>query len=229
MMSEEYRGIRTRILARWENRTHLVHTITSATPKEGKTLTTLNLGVSFGELNERRTVVVEGDLRVPMFRNMMPLEDKPGLIHVLRGEADLEDAIQESPQPNLFVLPAGGKCADDAIKLISSPEMTQVLQRLRTSFEHVLVDTPPVLDLADAGLLGAQSDDVLLIVRLNRTPRQLVDQAVRTLTSYNAPVVGAILTDLPVLHSGYYNNYRYAYRYRNHYHRDARRQRAMAA
>lgn len=229
VMSEEYRGIRTRILARWENRTHLIHTITSATPKEGKTLTTLNLGVAFGELSDQRTVVVEGDLRVPMFRNMLKLPDTPGLIQVLRGDATLEEVVQESQQPNLFIIPAGGKVADEAIKLLSGPAMTTVLQRLRTTFDHVLVDTPPVLELADAGVLGAQSDDVLLIVRLNRTSRQLVDQATRTLTSYNAPVVGAILTDLPMHNSGYYNNSRYMYKYRYHYHRSEKRQRAMAA
>ena len=79
----------------------------------------------------------------------------------------------------------------------------------------MVIDTPPVIELADAGILGAMSDDVLLIVRMNRTPRPLVEQAVRILDSYNAPVAGMIGTDHQRVGRRYY--YRYGYGNRYHY------------
>lgn len=210
IMAEEYRGIRTRLLARYQNARHLVHTITSATPKEGKTLTSLNLGFSFAELIDRRTVVIEGDLRMPMFQKMLFLPDAPGLIQVLRGEARVEDVIRQIPGTRLSVISAGGRTADDAIQLLSGTRMGGVLQTLRARFDHVIVDTPPALELADAGILGSMSDDVMLIARMHRTPRYMIDQTLRVLKSYNAPVSGVVLTDMKLDVPSYV--YRYSYR-----------------
>jgi Mrp family chromosome partitioning ATPase len=91
--------------------------------------------------------------------------------------------------------------------------MLALLKDLRRRFDHVIIDTPPVLDLADAGILGAWSDEVLLVARMNVTPQPLVMQAMRTLGSYNAPVTGLIATDhqRPSRHysrHGYYRYYR---------------------
>ncbi len=220
IMGEEYRAIRTRLLARWQHRRHLIHTITSATPKEGKTLTSLNLGLSFSEIADRRTIVVECDLRIPMFAKMLALEPGPGIIQVLRGRAELDEAITCSVRPNLSVITAGDVAVDDAMQLLSSQSFSQVLTTLRERYDHVIVDTPPVLDLADAGIAGGQSDEVLVIVRMNRTPRYLVDEAIRTLNSYDAPVAGCVLTDMQLgSHGGYsywyrgYHRYGYASRY----------------
>lgn len=214
IMGEEYRAIRTRLLARWQHRRHIIHTITSATPKEGKTLTSLNLGLSFSEMTDRRTIVVECDLRIPMFAKMLALPEGPGLIQVLRGEAELDDAIRPSVRPNLSVIAAGAIAPDDATQLLSSAEFSQVLTTLRERYDHVIVDTPPVLDLADAGIAGGQSDEVIVIVRMNRTPRYLVDEAIRTLNSYDAPVSGCVLTDMRLgSHGGYSYWYRGYYRH----------------
>ncbi len=218
--AEEYRGIRTRLLAKWSDRRHLVHTITSAMPKEGKTITSLNLALTFGEMDERSTVVIEGDLRVPTFQMMTGFDDGPGLIQVLQGKSTIDAALRPFANSNVKVLASGGRTSDDAMQLISSPHLTRTVQALRQRFDHVIIDTPPVLDLADAGILGAHSDDVLLAVRMNRTPRPLVDQAIRTLRSYNAPVAGVVLTDLshPAHRYRYKYGYRYGYRYGYGYH-----------
>jgi len=107
---------------------------------------------------------------------------------------------------------AGGRVSDEAVQLLSGPRMTRLIQTLRAKFDHVIIDTPPVLELADAGILGAQSDEVLLVARMRRTPRPLVEQAVRTLASYNAEVCGMIATDNPRSRGRGYG-YRYGYRY----------------
>jgi len=212
VIAEEYRAIRTSILARWHQKRNLVHTITSATPQEGKTITSLNLGLSFSELHNRRTVVVEADLRLPQFRKLLALQEGPGLVEALRGEAEMSHVVQRIEATGLDVIPAGARANNDAVQLLSSNNMTRLLKMLRRHYDHIIVDTPPVVELADAGILGAQSDDVLLIVRMERTPRGLIDQAIRTLESYNAPVAGLVATDQK-RYRGHYYYYRYGYRY----------------
>lgn len=212
IMAEEYRSIRTSTLARWEQKRNLVHTITSATPQEGKTITSLNLGLIFAELRNRRTIVIECDLRLPTFAKLLPLHEGPGLIDYLSGKATLEQVIQQIGERPLHVIPAGGRANSQAVQMLTSTVMADLLKRLRRDFDHVIIDTPPVLELADAGILGALSDDVMLVARMNRTPRTLVEQAIRTLASYSAPVAGLIATDQKRTRGRYYA-YRYGYRY----------------
>ncbi|MEM7680360.1 MAG: hypothetical protein AAF288_00235 [Planctomycetota bacterium] len=215
-MSEDYRSTRTSILARHENRKGIVHMITSATPLEGKTLTTVNLGLSFAELRNRRTIILEADLRLPNFAELMSLGNPAGLIGYLRQEATLEQATSRLSDDGLAVIPAGGRAPKDAVSLLASRRMSELIARLRTEYDHVIIDTPPVTDLADAGIIGALVDEVLVIARMRRTPRSLIERALRTLQSYHANVGGFIATDnQPKAHGSY--AYRYRYRYRDRY------------
>lgn len=212
-MSEQYRSIRTSLLARWQNNRHLVHTITSATPQEGKTITTMNLGLIFAELQTRRTLVIEADLRLPTFAKLLHCEKRPGLTEYLAGECEFSDMICRVEGTSLDVIFAGRHSGTQTIQRLSSNRMSALLDQVRRTYDHILIDTPPVVELADAGVLGALSDEVLLVVRMNRTPRTMVEQATRILASYNAPVAGLIATDHPSRRRRYYA-YRYGYRYR---------------
>lgn len=216
-MSEEYRSIRTSILARHENERHLVHTITSATPQEGKTITCVNLGLTFAELRNRKTIIIECDLRLPTFGKLLNCEtNRPGLIDYLRGNAKVSEIIQQVEGSQLHIIPAGGRVSDEAVQLISGQRMSNLIQGLRAKYDHVIIDTPPVLQLADAGILGSQSEEVLVVARMRRTPRPLVEQAISTLASYNAQVNGIIATDNPRSRGrgyGYKYGYRYGYAY----------------
>jgi capsular exopolysaccharide synthesis family protein len=215
-LAEEYRAIRTSLLARWEHRRHLVHTITSATPQEGKTITSLNLGLSMAELRNRKTIVIEADLRLPTFNKLMHLGDSPGMIGYLRGQAELSEVIQKIEGSALHVITAGSRASNDAVQLLSNNRMARLLETLRAKYDHVIIDTPPVIELADAGILGGISDEVMLIARISRTPKPLIDQALRALRSYNAPVAGVIATDQDRGRNRYHY-YRYGYRYRYRY------------
>lgn len=210
--AEEYRLIRTSLLARWEQKRNLVHTITSAMPKEGKTITSLNLGFSLAEIAERRTIVIEADLRLPSFESMLNLGSTTGLLAYLRCEASLENTISRVPGTNLSVMTAGGRAGRQAVGLIGSPRMKSLLGQLRAQYDHIIIDTPPALDLADAGILGGVSDEVLLVARMRHTPGPLIEQAIRVLKSYHTPIGGIIATDQDAASGSY--QYTYAYRYR---------------
>lgn len=215
--SEEYRALRTSILARHDNERHLVHTITSATPQEGKTITCVNLGMSFAELRNRETIIIECDLRLPTFGKLLNCDNKqPGLIDYLRGNATVSEIVQQIEGSALHIITAGGMVSDEAVQLLSSQRMSNLIHGLRSKYDHVFIDTPPVLQLADAGILGSQGEEVLVVARMRRTPRPLVEQAINTLTSYNAQVSGIIATDNPRSRGrgyGYKYGYRYSYGY----------------
>jgi len=217
VVAEEYRSIRTGLLAKWQQERHLIHTITSATPQEGKTITSLNLGLSFSEIQNRRTIVIEADIRLPQFKKLLALPSRPGLVQLLSGKADIKDVIQRVPGTNLDIIPAGKRVSKEAVQLLSSRGMDSLVTVLKTKYDHVIIDTPPVVELADAGILGAMSDDVLLIVRMGRTPKPLIEQAIRTLESYNAPVAGIVATDQQRKQQRYYYKYGYRYRYYHKY------------
>lgn len=220
VIAEEYRAIRTGLLAKWDNRRHLVHTITSATPQEGKTITSLNLGLILAELHNRKTLVIEADLRLPQFKKLLNLPQSYGLVGVMRGEATFKDALLNVGPNNLHVLPAGSRVNNEAVQLLSSPQMASMVKKLKREYDHIIIDTPPVVELADAGILGAMSDDVILIARMSRTPSPLIKQAIRTLESYHAPVACVIATDHSRSFRQYYY-YRYGYRYQYRYYAKA--------
>ncbi len=215
-LAEEYRAIRTTMLARWEHKRNLVHTITSATPQEGKTITSLNLGLIMAELRNRKTIVLEADLRLPTFNKLLHLDESKGMIGYLRGEASLSEVIQEMEGNALHIITAGSRASNDAVQLLSNQRMVNLLKVLRSKYDHVIIDTPPVIELADAGILGGLSDEVMLIARISRTPKPLIEQALRALRSYNAPVAGVIATDQE-RGKNRYHYYRYGYRYRYRY------------
>lgn len=217
-MAEEYRSIRTGMLARWDQKRNLIHTVTSATPREGKTITSLNLGFTFAELRNRRVAVVEADLRLPLFKDFMALPSQPGLVSLLEGKVALSQAVHRLADDRLHVISAGRRVNNqEAVGLLSSSAMVSLVQTLRKKYDHVIIDTPPVIELADAGILGSISDEVLLIVRMNRTPRPLVEQAIRTLVNYNVTIGGMIATDHQRPTRRYYYSYKYGqgYSYQN--------------
>jgi succinoglycan biosynthesis transport protein ExoP len=220
--AEEYRAIRTGLLAKWQHRRHIIHTITSATPQEGKTITSLNLGLIFAELHNRKTIVIEGDLRLPQFDKLLNLPRTAGMVGVLTEKANLAANIHRVGDHQLDVLCAGRPVQDQAVQVLSSNTAVALLKHLKREYDHVIVDTPPVVELADAGILGAISDEVLMVVRMERTPRPLVEQAISTLAGYNAPVASLIATD----QTHHRNRYHYYYRYGN---RTYNRQYAKAA
>jgi protein-tyrosine kinase len=215
-LAEEYRAIRTSTLARWDHKRNLIHTITSATPQEGKTITSLNLGLSFAELRNRKTIVIEADLRLPTFNKLLHLGESPGMVGYLRGEAELDEVIQKLEGNALHVITSGSRASNDAVQLLSNQRMARLLDVLREKYDHVIIDTPPVIELADAGIVGGLSDEVMLIARISRTPQPLIQQALRALNSYNAPVAGVVVTDQE-RSKNRYHYYRYGYRYRYRY------------
>ena len=210
---EAFRSLRTSILlsASPVPKTIL---ITSAMPGEGKTTTTVNLGAALASLGSR-ILIVDCDMRRPACHRSAGVPNKPGFVQCLTGHVELAEAILPVPGvAGLSVIPCGPIPPNPA-EVLSSPVTAELLQRLRGEFDFVLVDSPPLLSVADSRILATATDAVVLVVRAYSTPYEAVRRARTLLYGAGARILGVALNDVDVRRDGYaYNHYyRYGYGY----------------
>jgi len=205
-ITEEYRALRTNLLAQRHDG-KFCYLVTSALPGEGKTLTCLNLGIVMAERPDRRTVVVDCDLRKAKCAELLNASPSPGMAEVLQGQVALKDAIQPSLLRNLFFIPAGRVRHNEVGKLMGRPELEDLVEQLRRQFDHVLFDTPPVNIASDAGILGRVAGEALLVVRMNKTNRESVERAMALLHAANVKPAGIVLTHQKYHIPGYLYRY----------------------
>lgn len=205
-LAEEYRSLRTNLLARAPDQ-RFCYVVTSALGGEGKTVTCLNLALVMAERRDYRTIVVDCDFRRPRVASLVRMDSQPGIAEVLRGEATLADAVRPTTQPNLFVAPGGRVGAEQLGELVTRAELTEVMESLRSEYDYVLVDTPPVNTVSETAMIGRTVGEALLVVRMNKTHRESVQKAMGLLHAANVDVAGMVLT-----HQKYYiPNYLYYY------------------
>src|SRR6267378_1280009 len=161
---EAYRGLRTRLM-RTQAKTGLKSiAITSSLPGEGKTLTTMNLGLCYAQLPQQRVLVIDGDLRTCGLTALLDHPGALGLAEVLAGKATLDEAIVATNHKNFFVLPAG-TISSPPPELFTGSHLQELLGRCSELFEVVLIDTPPSIPLADFELISAACQGVVVVVR----------------------------------------------------------------
>jgi capsular exopolysaccharide synthesis family protein len=192
LAAEQYRTLRTRLVLLEEGRARRVLLVTSPATGDGKSITSANLALTMAQEFNRRVVLVDADLRRPTVHGLFGMPDQPGLVDVLAGSATLEDALVLLPDVHLAVLPAGLPPAQPA-ELLGSTAMRRTLEALRARFDRVIVDVPPVIPLADVGVLAPQCDGVLLVVRAGATPKPLIEQALNTFDAER--LLGVVLNE----------------------------------
>ncbi len=189
------------------------YVITSPSAGEGKTSVTCNLGIALAQAN-RRVLVIDGDLRRPRLHKSMAIPNDCGLRDVLRGDVaiasgSLDRFCRASQVPNMFILPSGTG-TEEPSGLLYSPLLHALLQKLNEEFDVVLIDSPPVLHLADARILAGSTDGVILVLRARSTDREAAMNARDLFQHDQVRIVGTILNDFdPLTHgnSGYYDSY----------------------
>jgi tyrosine-protein kinase len=199
--AEQYRQLRTR-LAHAEGINNLrTVLVTSPQKGEGKSLTSANLALTMAQELHRKVAIVEADLRKPSMLELFGLPPGPGLTDYLSGAADAKDVMRFLPDHNLTVIPAGSAATSPA-ELLGSTAMRRLLDALRTRFDRVILDTPPVLPLADVAVLAPLVDGSLMVVRAGVTPKPAIENALRAFDS--SRLLGIVLND-----SGLEHDYRY--------------------
>jgi capsular exopolysaccharide synthesis family protein len=175
--------------------------VTSAVSGEGKSEVVANLAVAMAGIGVR-VIAVDADLRRPRLHHLFGLPQGRGLTESLRL-GRFEDNLRDTQVDGLQVL-TSGVLPVDPVQLISSPRMEQLLVELTHRADVVIVDTPPILGVADAAIMAAVSDGVLLVLRANQTSRQAVQLTIEALRKAKSRLVGAVLNGIPATSNSYY-------------------------
>ena len=205
-MAEAFRTLRTNLQFAGGDRAVRTLVVTGVGPDEGKTTVAANLAatVAAGGI---RTVAVGADLRRPTLHRLFGVDGGKGLTQVLLGRLSLDEAVVPVQPWGLDVLPAGPIPPNPA-ELLGSQRMAALLEAMAERWEMVVIDTPPVVGLADASVVAARADGTLLVVSVGLTSREEAQLARRQLQQVGARVLGLVLNGVSP-DGGYYRYYRY--------------------
>jgi capsular exopolysaccharide synthesis family protein len=174
--AEEFRTLRSRLYQIREKMPLKRLLVTSALPKEGKSLVAANLAQVMVRQHGRRALLIDADLRNPGMHRHLGAAQSPGLAEYLLGECDEFSALQHGPMENLFFL-AAGRAVPSAAELLANGRLKLFLQRVEPLFDWIILDSSPVIPVSDATLVAAACDGILMVVRSNETPSDLARQA----------------------------------------------------
>ncbi|HYP26522.1 MAG TPA: polysaccharide biosynthesis tyrosine autokinase [Blastocatellia bacterium] len=204
--AEAYRVLRTSVLLSSAGKPPRTILVTSSQPGEGKTTTASNTAVSMAQLGAR-VLIIDCDLRKPSAHKMFGVDYERGLSTYLSRDVDLEGLIQKLQIPNLSILPCGPIPPNPA-ELISSDRMKGMLRTLGEQYDHILIDSPPLMNVTDPVILSTMVDGVMLVVHGGKSTREVVRRARQELTTVGAKIFGVVLNNLDLRREGY-NEYYY--------------------
>ncbi|HEY4379392.1 MAG TPA: polysaccharide biosynthesis tyrosine autokinase [Acidobacteriaceae bacterium] len=206
--TESFRSLRTSLLLATAGKPPQLILFTSATPSEGKTTTASNLACILSQ-GEARVVLIDADLRRPNVHHRFGLTGKIGLTTVLAGTTSLEDALQHVAEtPNLDVLPSG-PVPPFPSEMLSSEAMLALLAKLRTMYTHIVIDSPPVLSVTDAAILGRLADAAVLVIRHGKSSKNILRRARDLMLRSGTPMAGLVLNAVDLNSPEYQSYYGY--------------------
>lgn len=208
---ESFRILRNNIAFSGVDHELKVLAVTSACRNEGKSTTVSNLAIVIA-MEDKRVLLVDADMRCPSLHKMVGRQSGIGLTTVLTGKSKLEETIVPTTTQNVFCLPAGPKPPNPA-ELLNSEPSRELFRRLAQDYDMVLVDCPPALGLSDVQVVSTIADGVLLVVMTDKTPKPLLQAAIRSLTQIGAPLIGLVLNGVDTCRRRYGYNYGYYHNY----------------
>ena len=211
--SEQFRTLRSRLYQMRSSQQLRTLLVTSSVPAEGKTFVTNNLAQAIVRQPDRRALIIDADLRCSRLHVPLGAPASPGLTDYLRGEVDELAIIQHGLEGNLCFIP-GGNAVTNPSELLSNGRMKLLLDRVMPVFDWVILDSAPLLPVADSSLLADLVDGALLVVRAGQTPVETAQRACQELQGRN--IVGVVLNAVGPKHAygAYYSStYGYGYGY----------------
>jgi len=203
MASEAYRSIRTNLLFSLKDSGYSRSiAITSSVPKEGKTISAVNLAIMMAYSGES-VLLVDSDMRRPRAHTVFNIDNASGFSNYLAGQVDFDKIIKYTGINNLSVVPAGSISHKPA-ELISSKNTKLFLEKAGARFSKIIFDTPPVVLVTDAAALSGLCDGVILIAEANRTTKGLLNNSKELLYKAGANIIGVILNNVSLTRNSYY-------------------------
>ncbi len=203
--AEAYRTIRSNIRFSSTDREIKSILLTSSGPEEGKSLTCVNLAVAFAAA-ETKVLLMDADLRKPNLHRIMNINKKEGLTNILSERKDYKAFISKTEIPNLEVLFCGPTPPNPS-EMLSSKAMKSLMEQLKSEYDMVIVDTPPVGLVTDAQVLSTLVDGVILVVASEKAKIEAVRNAKELMQNVNSNILGVILNRVRKKEKGYYYSY----------------------
>ena len=213
--AEAFKSIRTNVLFSTAEEGMRSLVVTSAGPGEGKSLVASNLSLALAQAGQR-VLLIDADMRRPRVHEIFGGQQEPGLSNVLSGNAKTSDAIRKSSTPGLWVLPSGHIPPNPA-ELLGSKRYTDFVASLGIHFDWVVLDTPPVMVVADSSIVANQASGVVFVVRADHTNRHAVRAAAEQLEAANAHLLGSVLNGVDLVRNPYYYSAYYRKDYARYY------------
>ena len=215
---ENFRVVRTNLLSIGSRSNEpRVIMITSSMPKEGKTVVSSNLALSFSTMGAK-TLLLDTDLRRGRLHRLFGLRKGPGLSELLFEKATMEEACRPSGKEGLTIM-TSGQHVDAGAEMMGTPRFAEIMSELRKRFDRIIIDTPPVLGLSETSIIQAHSDGVLFVIWGGHTPTRNMKVAVESLQANGANIYGFILNRLDLTATtNYYQYYYYSNDYYHNYH-----------
>lgn len=214
-IEEAYKTIRANIMFSVMKKGCKIIVVSSSTPNEGKTTTTVNLAVSISQ-TDQRVLLIDGDLRKPKIHHYFSLPNSPGLTNYLgdtisgKGNADIYSVLHQTEYENLSVL-CSGSIPPNPAELLGSEIMAEFLQRVSRDFDYIIIDTPPINVVSDALPLIRESDGIVLVVRSNHSTHPELQKALSALEFIDAKILGFVVNFVESKASKYYGKSSYGY------------------
>ncbi len=196
--AEAIRAVTTRIDLMAPDRPIRTLVVSSAMPAENKSLVAVSMARSWAQAGGR-TVLVDGDLRRPSIGRVLGASQVAGLAELLAGEASLEEVVREDTATGLHYIPSGVSRTVPQ-HLLRSPRWRQLVADLAACYDHVIIDSPPVMAVSDATLLGAAADGVIFVARWRRTSREVVRAGIQQFLRVDIPILGVLVSRVNAVH-----------------------------
>ena len=203
--AEAYRVLRTNILFGRKAETMNTITVVSGGAAEGKSTTIMNLATVFAQ-NDNRVLLVDSDLRRPSLHRILGVSNAEALTSYLLKQKTLEEVILVSPIKGLDFLPSG-KLASTSMGIINSTRMKEFFEEVRTRYDYVFFDSPPIMGVSDASVLASLVDMVVLVVQHRKYPQSMTLRAKQTVEKVGGNLLGIVLNNISINQDSYYYYY----------------------
>jgi polysaccharide biosynthesis transport protein len=214
-LAEAYRQLRTSVLLSSAGQPPKTLLVTSCVASEGKTTTTINLATSLAQTG-KHVLIIDADMRRPRIHSIFGVENQKGLCNILANEmseAETLSMVQKEAGSGIYLL-TSGPIPPNPAELIGSEQMRKLIASLRATFDHIVIDSPPIASFTDGVLISSMSDGVILVIHANECSRKVVQRSYQTLQEVGAKVLGVVLNRVDSRSPDYYY---YKYHYYSYY------------
>jgi len=220
-VGEQYKILRSNLQSLEHKKGYKTFVITSSIHGEGKTISSINLSMTMAqEMNQKSVLLIDADMRKGSVSRYLGIKRSPGLSEVLSGKID-EDAAFINPDVENLTILLSGKVPKNPSELLNSRKMQQLIESLKSRFDYIFIDAPPIMPLADACIISPLADGVMLVIQGGRTQRDTVKHVENRLHQARAKIIGYIMTSIEYHIPHYLYRYMHSYGHYDSYYKES--------